>query len=438
MDWNEPIREVLEGGFRDPDTGKTAKIPVETIRIEDTLDGGAGDLVAPLKIGKRIAIVADSNSVEALGRRVAREMKGLGTIDEIVLNGKLHCDEDSIVMMQDKTRHADAIVVVGSGSLTDIVKYATFKDNRPFVSFPTSASMNGYGAFTASVTLRNGYKTSVPAHSPRGIFVDLAVNAAAPTWLPAAGLGDSMCRPVAQVEWWGSHRLFGTFYSTTPYVLLDKDEPKMIETAGGLAKHSVESNGYLYRVMMLTGFGNTFVGSSHSGSMGEHQVSHWIDMFAGRHHPGTTHGQQVGVASIALARLHKMLFELDRPPRIKPTKISETEFVTRYGLDLGSMMFKEAIKKAIDQPAADAFNEKLAEIWPELRQESLSMMMEPDEIRRVIAAAGGPISATELRLPRAVWRDAMKYGRDVRNRWSYLDLADDAGLLDEFIANDPQ
>jgi glycerol-1-phosphate dehydrogenase [NAD(P)+] len=44
----------------------------------------------------------------------------------------------------------------------------------------------------------------------------------------------------------------------------------------------------------------------------------------------------------------------------------------------------------------------------------------------------------ELGLDRAVWRAAMKYGRDVRNRWSFLDLADDAGLLDDFLARDEQ
>jgi hypothetical protein len=32
----------------------------------------------------------------------------------------------------------------------------------------------------------------------------------------------------------------------------------------------------------------------------------------------------------------------------------------------------------------------------------------------------------------------MKRARDVRNRFSFLDLADDAGLLDDFIASDPQ
>ena len=34
--------------------------------------------------------------------------------------------------------------------------------------------MNGYAASTASVTLANGYKTSLPAHAPRGIFLGAA------------------------------------------------------------------------------------------------------------------------------------------------------------------------------------------------------------------------------------------------------------------------
>ena len=76
-------------------------------------------------------------------------------------------------MVQEKTRHADAIVAVGSGALSDTCKYATFKDGRKYATFGTAASMNGYAASTASVTLNNGYKTSLPAHAPRGIFLDL-------------------------------------------------------------------------------------------------------------------------------------------------------------------------------------------------------------------------------------------------------------------------
>ena len=66
------------------------------------------------------------------------------------------------------------------------------------------------------------------------------------------------------------------------------------------------------------------------------------------------------------------------------------------------------------------------------------LLMDPAAMTAAIAAAGGPTTASELGLPRKLWRDAMKYARDVRNRWSFLDLADDAGLLDEFLDRDEQ
>lgn len=439
-DWNSLIREVIAGEWRDPATGKACAVPFETIRLEETLDGGAADLVAPLNIGRKLAVVSDTNTVEAMGRRVAKELRGWTDVEEIVFPGDTHCDEPTIELMMDRTRHCDGCVVVGSGSLSDTVKFATFGDGRKYASFATAGSMNGYGAGTASVTLANGYKTSVPAHAPRAVFVDLAVNAAAPPWLAAAGLGDSLCRPTAQVEWRAAHRLFGTAYTSTPFDLfrIEDDENLMIKTAPGYARRSIAAQGYLYRVLVLASFGNNIVGSSHSGSMGEHQVSHWIDMFAGPAHPGSTHGQQVGVAAIALARLHKILLSLDKPPKIKPTRISEDEFVRRYGDGIGRMMHGEAVKKSFDVAGASRFNHKLEEIWPELRDDLKSMMMDPDVMAATIRSAGGPTTAAELGLPLSVWRKSMKHARDVRNRWSFLDLADDAGLLDEFLANDPQ
>ncbi|WP_421693336.1 iron-containing alcohol dehydrogenase [Aestuariivirga sp.] len=437
-DWNELIRDVVAGRWKDPTTGKTATVPFEVIRIEEDLDGGEADMLAPLQLGKRLAVVSDTNTHEAMGRRVAKHLRGLGMVEELVLPSNIHCDEPTIALVQERTRHADAVVAVGSGALSDTCKYATFKDGRKYATFGTAASMNGYAASTASVTLANGYKTSLPAHAPRGIFLDLKVSAAAPHWLSAAGLGDSLCRPTAQVEWWASHRLFDTFYSSVPYTLIAEDEPRMIESAAGLATHDIAANGHLHRVLTLCGLGVCFTGVSHHGSMGEHQVSHWIDMFAGEKHPGSTHGQQVGVASLAIARLHHELLSLDRPPLIRATHIEEKEFIARYGEDIGRMCYAEAKKKSFDRAGAEAFNRKLGALWPELREELRPMLMDPAKMEATLKSAGGPTTATELGLDRKVWRDAMKHARDVRNRWSFLDLADDAGLLDEFLDRDEQ
>ena len=437
-DWNHLIDQFVAGEWEDPETGKRAAVPFEKIHLAETLDGGEADMLGPLKLGKRIAVVSDVNTHEAMGRRVAKHLKPLGAIEEFVLSGDLECDEPTIMDLKDKTRHCDAIVAVGSGALSDTCKYATFLDGRKYAVFGTAASMNGYAASTASVTLRNGYKTSLPAHAPRGIFLDLKVSADAPTWLSAAGLGDSLCRSTAQIDWWASHRLFDTFYSSVPYTLIGGDEPAMIKSAPGLARHSVAANGHLHRVLTLCGFGVCFTGVSHHGSMGEHQVSHWIDMFAGKAHPGTTHGQQVGVASLAIARLQCEILALDRAPEIRPTHIVEAEFVDRYGEDIGTMCYAQAKKKSFDKAGAARFNAKLSALWPQLREELRPFIMDPATMKATLAAAGGPVTATEMGLSRYVWQDAMKYARDIRNRWSFLDLADDAGLLDEFLSRDEQ
>jgi glycerol-1-phosphate dehydrogenase [NAD(P)+] len=431
--WNEVIDEVLTGRWTDPETGRPASVPFETILLAESLEGMEADLVAELKLGGRIAVVSDENTVEAMGRRVASALRGIATVDDVVLPSDLAADEPTIARVQELTRHADAIVAVGSGTLSDTCKYATFKDGRPYAVFGTAASMNGYAASTASITLANGFKTSLPAHAPRGIFLDLAVSAAAPAWLSAAGLGDSLCRPTAQVDWWASHRLLGTPYSNTPYALQGEDEGPMLKTAPELATGDVTAVGILQRVLTLCGLGVCFTGVSNHGSMGEHQVSHWIDMFAGDRHPGTIHGQQVGVASLAIARLQHRILAMETPPRVGPTRIDEAGIMRRYGPEIGPMCIAESRKKALDAAGAEAFNARLQALWPELRRELLAFTLPVETMRSALAAAGGPTIAAEMGLAPDLWRSSMKYAREIRGRWSFLDLADDAGLLDEFF-----
>src|SRR6185436_2675363 len=103
--WNAVIEDVVKGHWTDPATGKPAKVPFETIILAETLDGGDADMVAPLKLGRRLAVVSDVNTHEALGHRVAKSLKALGTIDEVVLPGDIECDEPTIAVVRERTRH---------------------------------------------------------------------------------------------------------------------------------------------------------------------------------------------------------------------------------------------------------------------------------------------------------------------------------------------
>ncbi|TIV02677.1 MAG: sn-glycerol-1-phosphate dehydrogenase, partial [Mesorhizobium sp.] len=165
--------------------------------------------------GERFTVVADAATYDALGERVARELKTLGPVDVLILDHP-HADMANVESLAVKLADADAVVAVGSGTINDLCKFVTGKNERRYCVFGTAGSMNGYTSTTASITLESGLKVSLPSHAPSGFFVDLGVSAAAPTYLSAAGFGDCLCRSVAQIDWWMSHRLLGTAYHQVP------------------------------------------------------------------------------------------------------------------------------------------------------------------------------------------------------------------------------
>ena len=380
---NALIDEIVAGRWRHPRTGEIARVPYESVVLAQSLEGREAELVDALKLGSRFAVVSDEATRAALGARVAKELRGLGPVEEIVLD-RPHADMNEVEGLKQRLSGFDAVIAVGSGTINDLCKYVTGLDGRRYAVFGTAASMNGYTSTTASITLESGLKVSLPSHGPSGVFIDLAVNAAAPAHLAASGFGDCLVRSVAQIDWWMSHRLLGTAYTDLPYLLTTPDEIELNQRAGGLPAGDIAAIGYLHRVLTLCGFGVSFTGVSNHGSMGEHQISHYIDCFAGPRHPGTLHGQQVGVATLTLARLQQQSLARETPPVVRPTKFDEGEMARRMGSAVARGCAKEFAKKAFDAPAASRFNARLERIWPELRRECLAFAIPVAEMSRLL------------------------------------------------------
>jgi glycerol-1-phosphate dehydrogenase [NAD(P)+] len=438
--WTALIDDMVAGRWINPETGKPGRVPYKNVVIAETLDGREAELVTSLGLKGRIAVVCDQNTRDVMGLRVARALQaahnsGISGVETIVLDHP-HADEDNIAGLREKTRHADALVAVGSGTINDLCKYVTATDGRGYCVFATAPSMNGYTSTTASITLANGLKVSKPAHAPSGVFIDLAINAAVPTYLVASGFGDCLVRSVAQFDWWLSHRMLDTFYTDLPFHLESADEEEVMARAPDLAKGDVEAVGYLHRVLTLCGFGVSFTGMSNHGSMGEHQISHYIDCFAGDRHPGTLHGQQVGVATLTMARLQKLILDADRPPTVRPTGIDAAGMRRRFGDEVAGICLAEMDQKSLDGLGAEKFNAKLQAIWPDLRRELRAFVVPEDVMRRALADAGGPTTARELGLDADFYREAVIHAREIRKRYSALDLAADAGFLEAFAAGE--
>jgi glycerol-1-phosphate dehydrogenase [NAD(P)+] len=121
---------------------------------------------------------------------------------------------------------------------------------------------------------------------------------------------------------------------------------------------------------------------------------------------------------------------------VKPTVIDEAAMLARYGAQLGPLCIAEMRKTALDARQREIFNRRLAEIWAVLRQEVRPMAMPVARMEAALKAAGGPVSGAELSLPRALWHDAIRYSREIRGRWSFVNLAADAGLMEDFLEDE--
>jgi glycerol-1-phosphate dehydrogenase [NAD(P)+] len=427
------IEDVVAGAWRDPTTGRPVRIGTRAIVIERSLGGGEAELIAPLALGQRLAVVSDRNTFDALGRRVARALARIATVDDVVLDAP-RADLATVDELRVRTAAADALIAVGSGTLNDLCKYLAHQSGRPYAVFATAPSMNGYVTATASLD-RGGVKVSLPARSPVAALFDLEVLRQAPARLIRAGIGDAICRTTAQTDWLLGHYLRDASYSEAPYLLQIEDEPYLLSHAAAIAAGDLEGVAALTRLLVLAGLGMVMVGRSQPASMGEHLISHYIDMMA-EPHPGSLHGEQVGVATLTLSRLQHALLRAERPPEVRPTRFDQAAMQARYGATLGDRLIADYRAKALDEAAAAQMNARLADVWPSMRARLQEAMLPTARLQQALAAAGAPTTGAELGLRSDFYREAVRHAREIRDRYSILDLAGDAGLLEDFVAEE--
>ncbi len=108
------------------------------------VEEGALDRLAEY-VPRPALVVMDANTEAVAGARVARELAA----DVLRLPADLHATEDAAAQVGMRLRAG--LVAVGSGTLTDIVRYAAHSAGRDFVSVPTAASMDGYASSMAAL-----------------------------------------------------------------------------------------------------------------------------------------------------------------------------------------------------------------------------------------------------------------------------------------------
>jgi glycerol-1-phosphate dehydrogenase [NAD(P)+] len=423
----DALEELLAGRWHDPEDGSTVAIPVRAVAIEPSLAGMEADLVRPLALGRRLAVVSDATTREVLGARVAHALASVGEIDDIVLTAMPHPDLETVERLRNATATCDALIAVGSGTINDLCKYAAAGAGKPYVVFATAPSMNGYTSANAAITV-DGHKKSLPAQAPLGVFIDLGVFAAAPLRMIQSGLGDSLCRSTAQADWLLSKHLRGTPYREAPFALLAADESPLIDAPEALIGGDLDAMRLLARTLVLSGLGMTISGGSYPASQGEHLISHYIDMFEPQERPAYFHGEQIAVATLTMAQIQEAMLS-GPPPRVAAGSTTRDDLLHRFGDEIGEACWAEYSAKRLAVDTAEALSAHVAERWSTLVASFGRRMIPSATLADVMMRAGCPQTPGAIGVTTKFYRRAVRDARFLRDRYTFLDLAADAGRL---------
>jgi glycerol-1-phosphate dehydrogenase [NAD(P)+] len=420
----DPIELLLAGRYPDPETGALLAADSRAVVIENSLAGDEVDLIAALGTGRHIAVVSDRTTHAIMGQRIERALARF-EIQSIVLDAP-HADDATVASLRAALAPAtDLVIGVGSGTISDLTKLAAAQHGCAQAVFATAPSMNGYCSVSASIT-SGGIKTSYRARTPLGVYFDLSVIAAAPPRLIRAGLGDSACRPTAQADWLLSHLLLDTPYREAPYALLSADEKLLFSNTPALLAGDLDSMRSLVRVLALSGFGMTLCNGSYPASQGEHLISHYLDMMRPASLPLAFHGEQIAVCTATMAEIQERILDRDRAPRLRPSSRDRAALLEHFGPVVGDSCWPEFAHKVFGPEQLAVLDARLASRWEEIRTRISAVHVRAATLRSLLAAAGVPLAPADLGWPDELYANAVAHAREIRNRYTFLDLAADS------------
>lgn len=384
-------------------------------------------------------VVMDANTEAAAGREVVRELRRGGIeVRELIFDQRsgLHPDREEIARVQEGIDELAVVVAVGSGVITDIVRYAAHQRGRDFVCFPTAASMDGYASGVAALEFA-GVKVTLPARPPRAVFADPRVAAAAPAELTRAGVGDLLAKASARVDWLASHLLCGEPFS---YPAADRVLGPLklaIERAPAIAAGEPGAVAQLLQGLIGSGQAMAVAGSSRPASGCEHHASHFWDLLAARglrqHAP---HGLQAGYATRFALRLQRFAFGGTGVPSLVAPRVPADPLGAEAREWLG-----QPTPEIIDAVAEKGrFIESARGVWPRDERPwteamtTLAPTLElADGVEPALDEIGVPPGPGYLGVDERTLRATFRFASRLRARYTTIDFLEGQGRLEPAI-----
>jgi glycerol-1-phosphate dehydrogenase [NAD(P)+] len=408
--------------------------------------------------GRPVFAVADNNTYKAAGRAVLDTLGGIPAAGRFIFpEEEIHAEYRYVEMLKREFRRAEenagktiVPVVIGSGTLNDLVKRTSSELSLPYLCVPTAASVDGYTAYGAAL-VDGGFKKTFSCPAPLVVAADKAVLAAAPPYLSSSGFGDLAGKFSAGSDWIiadrafsldgkgglvpGSQKIDDRAWAMVQLPLRDNLRRAVNAVRGD--KDAVQT---LFEALGVTGFAMQYMQNSRPVSGCEHMLSHVWEMenlrADGR---PVTHGHKVALGLLAAVAFTECLFREKPSPSRGRQSWPERESSVRAafaGLETAvPSVLETAREKFIEAGSAKAgpLTEGLLDKWDDMKEAVSAQLLPYAELRGLLENAGCPVKPAEIGLSKTRVIATARSAQMIRVRFTVLDLAYETGVFEDVL-----
>lgn len=393
----------------------------------------------------RAYLVADVNTWDAAGRAAADRLTASGfSFEAFVLpDTELVPDEKAVgALLLHMPQDADLVLAVGAGTINDLCKYVSRLRGLDYVIFATAPSMDGFvSAGTALIV--DHVKVTYDAQAPVAVIGDTQILAQAPMEMITAGLGDMLGKYTCLLDWKLAHLITGEYYCEHVEGMVRTALRTMLDQSGRIRDRDPEVIGTVTEALVLTGIAMKFVGNSRPASGCEHHMSHYWEMkFLMEGKKAILHGTKVGVATVAALRMYQMLAQtLGELPDFDFSGAAarpfdraawETQIRDVFGDAAEGII---ALEDRTQKNNMQARNQRLQTIEKKLKEILWAIRHDlppVEEVENLLLSLDAPVHPEQIGVSLTEVREAVLYAKEVRDRYTLLQLLWDLGLSEDF------
>jgi glycerol-1-phosphate dehydrogenase [NAD(P)+] len=381
----------------------------------------------------RVRVVSDGATRAALGAAVEDALRdaGIAARATVFEARDLTADARSVFrLLVDDDPGERIYAAVGSGTITDIVRFACDRTGRDFASLPTAPSVDAYSSVVAPMMVE-GVKRSVAARAPIAIYADPAVLAAAPRAMIAAGFGDMMAKLTADADWRLGALAWGEAYDeriAARSVAAARECAAAAASIGAAEEAGIE---VLIGALIESGTCMALAGSSRPASGAEHQYAHYWEMKLYREgRPPILHGLKAGFGTLEASRLWdsvRALSARDARERLlsyalPPRSAEEARIRESYGPEAREVAAAHERFLSMRPDELERLTRKLSGSWDAIL-EIAAAVPSASEVGELLAKAGCPADGAALGLGAGEIALAFRDAHYLRERFTVAKLA---------------